>query len=304
VDFSRAKRGKRIVLQVSKLFVFLMTAILLSGCKLAVIVVEGGEVFSRGTGFCVAGAICIHDVSDPNFSEVFQAVPDNDNGWYFQRWNSGDRFFCGDSTDTYCRLSFEGHEESEAVEELVASDEVFYLMPVFKQFSDTILIDDKQWYQPYLFSGLSWEDINAVCPAGECAGVLNGYDMTGWTWASIEDVNALFNHYLAMSDGRRHCGQDNDKMLGPGPGACFERGSAWADAFFSDGWRPTSGGTPFGESHVSGWMRDLSQSGESTLGGIVEESQGVFGFDFAFTDSSDSLLGSEQGAGGWFYRNP
>jgi hypothetical protein len=296
------------VLQVSKLFVFLMTAILLSGCKLAVIVVEGGEVRSRGLGTCMAGAICIHDVSDPNFSEVFRAVPDNENGWYFQKWNSGDRFFCGGSTDTRCRLSFEGHEDSEAVEELVASDEVFYLMPVFKEFSDTLTVDGKQWYQPYFFSGLSWEDINTVCPAGECTGVLNGYDMTGWTWASIEDVNALFNHYLAMSDRRRllHCSNDNDndKMLGPGPGACLEwGGSAWANAFFSDGWRPTRFSL---DSHVSGWMRDLSQSGDSTLGGIIRHIQSIVigGRDMAFTNSFGAEFGSEQGAGGWFYRNP
>lgn len=33
------------------------------------------------------------------------------------------------------------------------------------------------------------------------AGVLNGYNMTGWTWASVEDMNALLNKY----GGRRGC---------------------------------------------------------------------------------------------------
>jgi hypothetical protein len=59
----------------------------ITGCKLAVIVVEGGEVQSTGSGTCVASAICIVDVSDSYFSETFSAVPDP--GWYFQKWNAG-----------------------------------------------------------------------------------------------------------------------------------------------------------------------------------------------------------------------
>ncbi len=176
---------------------FLLLAILvgiMAGCKLAVIVVEGGEVQSDGSGTCVSSAICVVDVSDPYFSETFKAVPDE--GWYFEKWNSGDSFFCGGSPDPNCTLSFEGQEESKAVEDMVASSEVFFLMPVFRPYpEDIITVNGNEWLQPALFTNLSWNDINAVCPAGVCSGELNGYDMTGWTWASIDDVNALFNSY-------------------------------------------------------------------------------------------------------------
>jgi hypothetical protein len=170
--------------------------VLMTGCKLAVIVVEGGDVQSTGAGICVASTICIVDVNDANFSETFTAVPDN--GWRFQKWNSGDRFFCRGSTDPTCTLSFEGHEESEYVEEMVASSELFYLMPVFRESTDdTVVVDGKSWLQPALFRNLSWEDIQAVCPSPTevCAGVLNGFDLTGWTWASSDSVESLFEYY-------------------------------------------------------------------------------------------------------------
>jgi hypothetical protein len=163
---------------------------LMAGCKLAVIVVEGGEVQSDANGTCMAGLICIVEVTDANFSETFTAVPAE--GWYFAKWNSGDRFFCGGSTDPRCPLSSQGHEESKAVEDMVASSEVFYIMPVFKQFTDTVTVDGKEWLQPKDFINYSYNEVSAVCPAGACSGSLPGstFDLTGYTWASIDDMDS------------------------------------------------------------------------------------------------------------------
>lgn len=174
---------------------------IIAGCKLAVIVVEGGEVQSIGSGTCVAGGICIVDVGDPNFSDTFTAAPDTD--WYFHKWNLGDGFFCGGSTDAACNLSFHGYEESEAVEDMVASSGTFYLMPVFKPIlstvsaDGTVTIDGKEWLQPADFVGYTFDQVNAVCPTGVCSGSLPGstFDLTGYTWASIMDVSSLFNAY-------------------------------------------------------------------------------------------------------------
>jgi hypothetical protein len=86
-----------------------------------------------------------------------------------------------------------------------------------------VTVDDKEWAQVDLFTNLSWNDINAVCPAGVCSGILNGYNMTGWTWASIDDITALFNHYFGSDE------------LGPAPDATSD--CAGALPFFTDGWR-------------------------------------------------------------------
>ena len=175
----------------------------IAGCKLAVVVVEGGEVQSSSSGTCLEGTICVHQVNDTDYTEIFIAVPNS--GWAFERWNSGDGFFCQGSANPICAISGEGTEEKfpgafEAIETFVESDKTFYIMPVFvlsQPFTDTVFIDGKEWTQTPFAS--SWDQINAVCPApaGVCGSGerLHGYDMTGWTWASIEDVEALFNAY-------------------------------------------------------------------------------------------------------------
>ncbi len=106
-------------------------AVLVAGCKVAVIAVEGGEVKSVGSGTCREGDICIVDVSDTSFSASFTAVPNS--GWRFVRWNRGDGFFCGDSNDPTCVLSNVGTDGNAAIEAIIASAKTFYLMPVFEK---------------------------------------------------------------------------------------------------------------------------------------------------------------------------
>lgn len=275
-----------------RIILSLSIALLMAGCKLAVIVVEGGEVESYHSGICAAGTICIVDVTDPGFSESFRAIPDSD--WYFQKWNSGDRFFCDGSSDIICTLSFHGHEDSKAVGEMVASSEVFYIMPVFRQFTDIITVDGKEWLQPKLFLGLSWKDINAVCPDGKCFGRLNGYDMSGWTWASADDVSALFNYYIGSN------------ILGAAPYSYLEGESKWAPAFFSDGWQPTDVDDLPRLKAVEGWLRSLRNRQNAYYAHILYSVGPVFESydqDRMYTQK-DEIARKIEDRGGWFYRTP
>ncbi len=280
-----------------KFLVFVFIVGVLTSCKIAVIVVEGGQVQSTRSGTCVAGTICITEVADTNFSETFTAVPDK--GWYFEKWNSGDGFICGGSSDRECFVSSEGASGNPALEALIASSDTFYLMPILKRarpITDTISVAGREWAQVDLFADLSWSDINTTCPAGICSGVLNGFDMTGWMWASVEDLNSLFNHYIGF------------EALGPGPDTYGEgKNSAWAPAFFNDGWRPNN---PFGEREFSralfGPLRDriTVQGGEAAApGGIADVNPTALSMvDLASTEGKVSL---ELKAGGsWFYRSP
>jgi hypothetical protein len=192
--------------QVSRIFLLLSITALMVGCKLAVIVVEGGEVQSIGSGTCVTGSICIVDVTDPNFAETFMAVPDT--GWYFQKWNSGDRFFCGGSPNPLCILSFKGAKKNPLIEELVSSSELFYLMPIFKQTRPemitvngrAVIVDGREWLQPVDFVNYSYIQVSQTCPGGVCSGTLpeSKIDLTGYIWASSDDVQSLFNVYQGM----------------------------------------------------------------------------------------------------------
>lgn len=109
----------------------LALGIVLSGCKLAVIVVEGGEVQSTGSGTCSAGTVCITHVNDTSFTETYTAVPSP--GWEFVRWSSGTGFVCATSPGTDCTISNVDLAGIEAVEALVASGATFFIMPVFEE---------------------------------------------------------------------------------------------------------------------------------------------------------------------------
>lgn len=264
---------------------------LVAGCRLAVIVVEGGEVMGHPVVMCPAGEICIVDVDDPYFAATFTAVPED--GWYFERWQKGERFFCGGSTDPECALSFEGHEETEVVEKMVNSSEMFYLMPVFgnkpRTITDTITVEGKEWAQIDLFKTLTWDQINSICPEGICrdSGLLNFYDMTGWTWASVDDVNALLNHYIGIG------------KLGPGPESFEEIDSEWAPAFFDDGWRPLGEGPPSQPVGVGGWLRDRHDDSNAYNTWIEDAAPGI---EDRIHTVEDETYHSNGNRGGWFYR--
>jgi hypothetical protein len=289
--FQQKAEGEVIMKQMSKFLLLLCITLLMAGCKLAVIVVEGGEVQSTGSGTCVASTICIVDVTDTNFSESFTAVPYTD--WYFHKWNSGDRLFCGGSTDLTCPLSFEGHEESEAVEEMVASSELFYLMPVFKPYQDIITVNGNEWLQPALFTNLSWNDINAVCPEGVCAGVLNGINMNGWTWASVKDMNDLFNYYIGS------------ELLGPGPAESGLTDELESN-MFRDGWAHTfeDNDTMVGYvKEIAGWTKnglntDTNQAYSAAWSELVSRSA------YAIQTNNSINKTYAYGNGAWFYRLP
>lgn len=109
---------------------------------------------------------------------------------------------------------------------------------------DIVTVNAKEWAQPDLFAGLSWYEINQRCPieeGGVCKKTfyeedrLHGYDMEGWVWASMDDVNRLFNYFLAGA------GISGDDLLS---GKDYYVGydyRGWGTAFFDAGFRGTNG---------------------------------------------------------------
>ncbi|MEH6586177.1 MAG: hypothetical protein V7720_06445 [Halioglobus sp.] len=192
-----------------KILFFMSITVLVAGCKLAVIVVEGGEVQSDQSGTCVAGAICLVEVIDTNFSDAFVPIPND--AWYFDSWNSGAGFFCGGNIDPVCSLSFGKHRDNEALQEIVESPDMFYLMPIFKEIEPNIIVvegrtiraEGKEWLQPADFVQYSYKDISALCPDKVCSGILliglpgTGLqvDISGYFWATSDEVRMLFQTY-------------------------------------------------------------------------------------------------------------
>jgi hypothetical protein len=149
-----------------------------------------------------------------------------------------------------------------------------------------------------LFTNLSWNDINAICPSGVCVdgGVLNGYAMTGWTWASIDEVSALFNSFLIAT------GLSGEDLLGPGVDSYQETGSVWATDFFGSDWLPTLTNLPALQI-ICGWTSELHR--DEVTEGLIQWSPGSAISDLVATGNiftDDSLNYSDESVGAWFFR--
>jgi len=143
-----------------------------------------------------------------------------------------------------------------------------------------VLVDGNEWLQPVDFVGLQWADIAGVCDplTGACAGALNGNDMSGWSWASSDEVAALFGFYFGTSGG----------YLFTGP-------LAVGFQFFADGWVPTQAPTP-GQLDTVGFVKDSS----AIAAGIGHATS----FGISAANAQNPYPGSPivSAPGGWFSR--
>jgi hypothetical protein len=100
-------------------------SLLLSACKVEIIVPTGGKVISSENFECLSGERCVFDVRDTSFDRTFTAVPDP--GYVFTRWQRLPASLCG-NTVRPCRLSTTNFPGTAILE----SDNVYYLVPEFR----------------------------------------------------------------------------------------------------------------------------------------------------------------------------
>jgi len=114
-----------------KILVLFAVACLVSSCKLAVVVEEGGLVQSKsGKRNCQEGNTCTFEVTDTNFNETFTAIPLP--GYKFIKWRTGPEFLCSGATIPTCTLLTTLFAGNAAIEAVIASDKIFSIKPVFK----------------------------------------------------------------------------------------------------------------------------------------------------------------------------
>lgn len=99
----------------------------LAGCKLQVISPTGGQVTSLTSGDCAAGSVCDIEITAPDFSETFTALPVP--GYEFEKWNTGGGFLCADSTETACTVTLPGGAAGNGIIAFFSSGSI---MPVYK----------------------------------------------------------------------------------------------------------------------------------------------------------------------------
>jgi hypothetical protein len=152
-----------------------------------------------------------------------------------------------------------------------------------------VTVDERLWLQPLDFVNHSWNDIASVCDAstGVCNGSLGGNLLTGWTWASIADLNALFTSFGIPG------------FTGSNTGFALDTGadSVWAPLFLAS-FVPT-----LNDEQVGGHLR--ISFGQPAFGSVGDDASTVLGVVDAaqivtsFIDSDES----RSDVGGWFYRS-
>jgi len=171
--------------------------------------------------------------------------------------------------------------------------------------TETVLVAGREWAQVDLFTGLSWIEVNTACPDGAClpGAVLNGKDMTGWTWASASNFNRLVNHYLGADE--LGLGYDQLETV---PGPPDEPGwfGAMARAFrYSDIHLPWS-------YRIVGWLPEPSTSDTPSalcptgMVGVDTYYEGGFNLVSWYRSTSRGGQMCEEGnagTGAWFYRD-
>lgn len=103
--------------------------LLLVGCRIEVVVPAGGTVLTEsGRYTCLAGAQCTIEVNDLFFNETFFVEPES--GFTFGGWRKSPRFLCGGSLSP-CSLATAAMEGNSWLENVLSSEEVFHLEPIF-----------------------------------------------------------------------------------------------------------------------------------------------------------------------------
>ena len=149
---------------------------------------------------------------------------------------------------------------------------------------DTVVADGKEWAQVDLFTNLSANDFLEVCPNLVCNDEeLNGWDMNGWRWATVEEVGALFS------------------ALSPHPGGIFfylELRASWDLNIFNAGFRATQSRS--GTLELRGITADRGEVGHYV--GHWKRDPGFAGNDWANTVEEFPDFFTNLEYGGWFYK--
>ncbi len=281
-------------MQFPRIATVLLIVVAVTGCRIRIDNPSTGSVITNsGAHRCAAGQTCDIHVVDIFFDETFMAVPQR--GYYFVGWKKRDKGLCGGQFKP-CHIFTSAFEGNDVLMSFLESDDVFYLQPVFSSappVTDVVKIGKHAWAQADFFLNLSWAEISEICstPKRLCDGQLNGFDVTGWTWASIDNVFSLL-----VSFG-------HPPPTYPPTWQYGESDSQWAPAFYDAGFRHTfdSAGRAF-VAWTSSIDRECatSQTACGVTASVVDRTE---------PDSSDfvELLPIPTGAlspgrGAWFYR--
>ena len=158
-----------------------------------------------------------------------------------------------------------------------------------------VTVGSNQWQQVGDFGFVTYNQIATVCAVsdGACTGSLSGIDLTGWTWASAQDVFDLFTFLGApiVDDGALP-NDGQGRVTGP-----FD--AAWGGNIFGPGLFQPTDTIPGLWDRVQGLTRSPWEFGA----GLVAEAYWLNSLNNLVGDDANTRFGrdpSAQALGGWF----
>ena len=120
--------GAMVLPMLFRMLLFLLGIVSLAACRLEITVPAGGRVVGESGFACASGDTCVIEVTEDNFNDVFRAEPAV--GYTFSHWKKKKRAFCGEKRGV-CALTTNGFAAHPLLLGILASDETFFLEPVF-----------------------------------------------------------------------------------------------------------------------------------------------------------------------------
>ncbi|MEP5765563.1 MAG: hypothetical protein ABJ308_13275 [Halieaceae bacterium] len=238
-------------------FLTLSLVVVLSACKIEVVVPEGGTVATEsGSISCRAGDPCIVDASTTDFDETFTAQADE--GYEFAGWKDRAAGFYGGSLEPSVRLFTSIFAGNEAAEAFLLNDITFYLEAQFEAQAEE---PPEEQAEELCYSA---EAIN-----GNDAGTLRlslsapadaGQVPVSGTWVELEDGSTIVSPLdgaLIVTDGN---GSPVHKI------ALTESGSDSIDAVWATNW------------HLEFFNGELEQGEARTMQFGFSAEEGAFPF--------------------------
>ena len=189
----------------------LLAVLALSGCKVKIAVPEGGSVeSSTGLYGCAEQETCTIDVDHVYLSETFRAVAKP--GYKFREWERGDGSFCGGQKNPRCNLATVGFDDYPSLNELLGSDSVFTLTPVFVYEQTSKIpppskpvwkVNSNHSTQNYIIDGRTADELKAAMQ-----GPSNPREMSHETGGKLEgsaSVSLIYTYWYRTSANETVC---------------------------------------------------------------------------------------------------
>jgi hypothetical protein len=285
-------------LRLSKIVVIGIALLVIQACSHPIEIEGQGDVTSDGDRHCYLEEStlspqppsCGTNYVIGAYDVTYYPLPRT--GWKFDHWVT----YCTDATPPNYECSFD--IPAQAVRDFwgktVPPLKAVFIIDSGLPVTDTVTVDGREWAQPDLFVDLSWNQIEVQCPSGICSSsaVLNGYSMSGWTLASVDDVNALFNHYIGYD------------ALGPGPDFVYASSwDGWGKLMFDDGFRSTLQEGSDGRVIEGLTANEVSVEPDHVhVGVVVDSGSSSGGPDSARTYGSHGKDEDYYSTGAWFYK--